>query len=64
MSGVLADGTGYRVARTIRAHIKTLPWLTLIDSFAEPESRGDVAVTAAGAITPAIGEPPRTDRLF
>ena len=52
MSGVLADGTGYRVARTIRAHFKTVPWLTLIDSFAEPEARGDVAVTAAGAITP------------
>ena len=52
MSGPVADLTGFAVAKVIRARFTGKASVTLIDSFAEPESRGDISVRAAGANTP------------
>ena len=45
-----ADGTGYALARVIREAFKGKQSLTLIDSFAEPASKGDVSVRPLGAV--------------
>ena len=51
----IPDGTGYALARVIRAAFKAKQSLTVIDAFKEPGAKGDMAVRPAGAITPEVG---------
>ena len=46
----VADGTGLTLARVIRAGLKAEPGLNLIDSFAEPVSKGDLSVRPLGVV--------------
>ena len=46
----VADGTGLALARVIRASLKARLGLTLIDSFKEPASKGDISVRPLGVV--------------
>ena len=52
MSGPVADLTGINIAKVLHARFANKTSVKLIDSFAEPESRGDISIRPAGATTP------------
>lgn len=52
MSGPAADLTGINLAKVLHARFANKTSVKLIDSFAEPESRGDISIRPAGATTP------------